>query len=66
MLIALEQILHTNACQHYLTTDMSESLFDNGLLSIISVGFVRLVKMLITLELHGLFYYLYIFLKLAA
>ena len=49
--------LHTNACQHYLTTGMSNSdfLMDEGLLSIISVGCGQLVKMLITLELHGIF-----------
>ena len=32
-------------------------LMDNGLLSIISVGFVQLVKMLMIIELHGLIDY---------
>ena len=59
------QILHTDACQQYLATGMCNSLFtDEDLLSII-FGCGQLVKMLITLELHGIFDYLYIFFKLA-
>ena len=45
---------------------MCNSHFDwRGLLSIISAGCGQLVKMLIIPELHGIFDYLYIFLKLA-
>ena len=52
--VNFDQILHTNACQHDLTTDMCNSLFlmNKGLLSIISAGCGQLVKMLITLEPH--------------
>ena len=57
VMVYFDQILHTNACQHYLTTGMRNSLFlmDEGLLSIVSAGFGQLVKMLITLESHGIF-----------
>ena len=56
-MIFLDQILHTNACQHYLTTGMCNSpfLMDEGLPSIISAVCGQLVKMFITLEPHGIF-----------
>ena len=60
-------ILHTNACEHDLTTGICNSLFmmDEDLQSIISAGRRQLVKMLITLEPHGIFglnfAYLFIF-----
>ena len=60
-----DHFLHTNACQHYLTTGMFNSLFmDEGLLSIITAGCGKLVKMLKSLEPHGKFDYLYILLIL--
>ena len=40
-----DQVLHTIACQPYLTTNIFKSfLVDEGLLSIISVGCGQLVK----------------------
>ena len=55
MLITLEQhgifdqIKHINACQHYLTTDVCNSLFDGR-------GFAEpQFNRLITLEPHGIF-----------
>ena len=61
-MVYFDQILHTNACQHYLITGMCNRVFlmDDGLLSIISASCGQLVKMLITLEPHGVFDYLYI------
>ena len=62
MLITLEphgifdQNLHIYACQHSLTTDMRNHLFDGrGVLSISPAGCGQFVKMLITLEPHGIF-----------
>ena len=58
MLIFLEphNILHTYACQHFLTTGMRNHLFmDEGLLSISLACCGQLVKMLITLEPNGIF-----------
>ena len=49
-MVYFDQILHTNACQHYLTTDMCNSFLDEVLLSIISAGCGQLVKTLITLD----------------
>ena len=42
-----DHVLHTNACQQ-------PFLMDEGLHSISSAGFGQLVKMLITLEPHGI------------
>ena len=70
-MVYFDQIMHTNACQNDLNTGLCNSLFacvtaflmDDGLLSIISAGCCQLVKMLITLELHGIFgsYFAYLF-----
>ena len=50
-MVYFDHILHTNLCQKYLTTGVYNSLLmDEGLLSIISVGWGQLVKMRITLE----------------
>ena len=50
------QILHTYACQNRLTTDMQNILCVNEtLLSISPADGGKLVKMLITLEPHGIF-----------
>ena len=56
-MVFFDIVLHTKACQHYLTTGMFNSLFlmDEGLLSTFSAGCGLLVKMLITLEPHGIF-----------
>ena len=50
-MVYFEQILHTYACQHCLTTGMRNKLFmDEALLSISQASRGQLVKMLITLE----------------
>ena len=50
-----DQILQTYAYQHCLTTDMHPHLMGDALLSISQTSPGQLVKMLITLELHGIF-----------
>ena len=61
MLITLEphgifnQILHTYACQHCLTTGTHKAFFiDEALLGNSSAGRGKLMKVLVTLE-HGIF-----------
>ena len=56
--VYFDQILHTYACQHCLTTGMGIKqpfLMGEALLSIIPAGRDQLVKMLRTLEPHGIF-----------
>ena len=65
-MVYFDHILHTYVCQYDVTTGMCGSLFDErGLLSIISASCGQSVKMLITLEPHGIygsnFAYLFIF-----
>ena len=54
-IVLFDHIMHTNAYQHYLTTGMCNILImDEDLLSIISAGYGKLVKMLITIESIGI------------
>ena len=58
-MVYFDNILHTYACYHCLTTIIRNMVED--LLSISPAGRGQLVKILITLELHGIFRsYLYI------
>ena len=56
-MVYFDQVSLTNTCQYYLTHGMCNSLFlmDEGFLSIISVCSGQLVKILITIETHGIF-----------
>ena len=57
-MVYFDQMLHTNACQHYLTTGMcTDSFFFmvEGLLNFISAGYRQLMKMLLNLEPHCIF-----------
>ena len=56
-MVYFDQIVHKYARQHCLTTGMCDSLFRflEALLSVSLAGRGQLVKMLITLELHGIF-----------
>ena len=55
-MVYFDHILHTNACQHYLTTGMCNSLFWwKGFAKHHLAGRGLLVKTLITLEPHGIF-----------
>ena len=57
-MVYFDQILHTYACQHSLTTAIGNNFseIDEGLLSISSVR-QQLVTMSITFEPHGVFFY---------
>ena len=56
-MVYFDYILHTYACKYSLATDMRNHIFvmDDALLSISPVCCGQLVKMLITLEPHGIF-----------
>ena len=55
-MVYYDQILHTYACQHCLTTGGRNSLLmDDALLSISPTGRDQLVKMIITLQPHCIF-----------
>ena len=55
-MVYLDQIFILMHVQHSLITGMCKSLFmDEDLLSISLAGYGQLVKMLITLEPHGIF-----------
>ena len=53
-MVYFDQILHTHAFQHCLTTGM-RVLMEEALLSISATSHGQLVKVLITLEPHGIF-----------
>ena len=65
-MVYFDQILHTYTCQQYRTTGMCNNIFlmSEGSLSIDSASCDQLVKMLMTLEPHGIvgsnFAYLFI------
>ena len=62
-MVYYDGIVHTYACQHSQTTDMRNSvpLADEALLSISAASCGQLVKMLITLEPHGVHVFKLIF-----
>ena len=55
-MVYFDQILHTSACQHCLTTGMRNSLFEGQALPNISpTSRGQLVKLLVTLEPNSIF-----------